>query len=74
MAYQTLAEVPQPFVICPLLSWAASLALVFSVWAADAPKVPFYQFTIDLTKVKQDKVAVNLIVTPQKKKEVTLLS
>ena len=52
------------------LSWAASFVLMVSAWAAEAPKTPFYQFTIDLTKVKQDKVNVNLLVVPQKKKEV----
>jgi predicted metalloprotease with PDZ domain len=53
-----------------LLSWVMSLTVIVSAWAAEAPKKPFYQFTIDLTKVKQDKVGVNLIVAPQSKKEV----
>ncbi len=53
-----------------LFGWVMSLTIFVSAWAAEAPKKPFYQFTIDLTKVKQDKVGVNLIVAPQSKKEV----
>ncbi|MDJ1505475.1 peptidase M61 [Xanthocytophaga agilis] len=54
-----------------LFSWVMSLTIVVTAWAVEPPKTPFYQFTIDLTKVKQDKVGVNLIVAPQTKKEVT---
>ncbi len=53
-----------------LFSWVMGLTVAVSTWAAEAPKKPFYQFTIDLTKVKQDKVDVNLIVASQNKKEI----
>ncbi len=53
-----------------VLSCFLSFSFVAS-WAATPPKAPVYQFTIDLTKVKQDKVNVNLVVSPQTKKEVT---
>lgn len=52
------------------LSWAAMLVIAASGRAAEAPKTPFYRFSIDLTKVRQDKVDVNLLVAPQNKKEV----
>jgi len=53
-----------------LLAWVISFVTIASAWAAEAPKKPFYQFTIDLTKVKQDKLGINLVIAPQSKKEV----
>jgi len=53
-----------------VFGWVVSLTMMVSAWAAEAPKNPFYQFTLDITKVKQDKVGVNLLVAPQNKKEV----